>query len=157
VIWRLSWSWRFALLLCVAPLQVAHARLDSRSSALQQQGDVWVNRSSGVYHCPGSRYFGATRRGEYMSESSARGAGYRPAYGRSCGYVGSDRALGFSRRRAAPDTQLALSATVWVNLGSHVYHCAGTRYFGATKRGAMMRESEAQARGNRPAYGRQCS
>jgi len=45
---------------------------------------VWVNTSSGVYHCPGSRYYGGTKQGVYMTEVEARSKGYRPAYSRSC-------------------------------------------------------------------------
>lgn len=46
---------------------------------------VWVNTSSGVYHCEGTRYYGNTKRGAFMSESAARAEGRRPAGGRSCG------------------------------------------------------------------------
>jgi hypothetical protein len=46
---------------------------------------VWVNTKSGVYHCPGTRWYGATKSGQYMTESEARAAGDRPAYGRTCG------------------------------------------------------------------------
>lgn len=59
----------------------------SDNSRVSEQGSgakVWVNTKSGVYHCPGSRWYGATKSGEYMSESQARAAGDRPAYGRSC-------------------------------------------------------------------------
>ena len=45
---------------------------------------VWVNTSSGVYHCPGTRYYGNTTRGKYLPEPEARAAGNRPAYGRAC-------------------------------------------------------------------------
>jgi hypothetical protein len=45
---------------------------------------VWVNTNSGVYHCPGTRYYGNTAKGKYMSEADARVAGNRAAYGRSC-------------------------------------------------------------------------
>jgi hypothetical protein len=45
---------------------------------------VWVNTKSGVYHCPATRWYGATKSGEYMTERQARAAGDRPAYGRSC-------------------------------------------------------------------------
>ncbi|WP_228114202.1 hypothetical protein [Stenotrophomonas sp. MYb238] len=46
--------------------------------------DVWVNTSSGVYHCPGGQYYGATKRGRFMSEREAAQHGYRAAYGRTC-------------------------------------------------------------------------
>lgn len=43
------------------------------------------------------------------------------------------------------------ATVVWVNEHSHIYHFAGTRDFGNTKRGAYMCEAEAQAAGNRAA------
>ena len=45
---------------------------------------VWVNTASGVYHCPGTRWYGATKQGEYMTQAEAQKKGYRPAYGRLC-------------------------------------------------------------------------
>jgi len=45
---------------------------------------VWVNTASKVYHCPGTRYYGATKSGKYMRQDEAQAAGYRPAYGRGC-------------------------------------------------------------------------
>jgi hypothetical protein len=47
--------------------------------------------------------------------------------------------------------------SVWVNTGSQVYHCRGTRYYGATKAGYYATETKARANGARPAYGRPCS
>ena len=46
--------------------------------------------------------------------------------------------------------------TVWVNTNSGVYHCPNTRWYGNTKSGAYMTQSEAQAKGYRPAYGGMC-
>jgi hypothetical protein len=40
---------------------------------------VWVNTPSGVYHYPGTRWYGNTNEGEYMSEKDALVSGYRPA------------------------------------------------------------------------------
>jgi hypothetical protein len=65
---------------------IAPKSLSSQNPAAPSTGvKVWVNRRSGVYHCPGSQYYGSTTRGEFMPESQARAAGNRPAYGQSCG------------------------------------------------------------------------
>lgn len=48
---------------------------------------VWVNTSSGVYHCPGTQYFGNTTRGEYLPEPAARDRGFRANGGDPCGSV----------------------------------------------------------------------
>lgn len=45
---------------------------------------VWVNTNSGVYHCPGTRWYGKTKQGEFMSQEKAQEAGNRPAYGKVC-------------------------------------------------------------------------
>lgn len=55
--------------------------VDTASAA----GKVWVNTKSHVYHCAGSRYYGTTKNGTYMTESAAKAAGNRPAYGKACG------------------------------------------------------------------------
>jgi hypothetical protein len=45
---------------------------------------------------------------------------------------------------------------VWGNAATKVYHCPGTRYFKNTKQGQLMKQSDAQAKGYRPAYGKPC-
>ena len=47
-------------------------------------GQVWVNRSTKVYHCPGTRYYGKTQSGAYMTEAAATGEGDRPSRGKAC-------------------------------------------------------------------------
>ena len=53
-----------------------------RSAPVSAGGEVWVNTRSGKFFLPGSQYFGRTREGEYMSESSALEAGYVAAKAR---------------------------------------------------------------------------
>ncbi len=45
------------------------------------ENEVWVNTRSGRYWRPGSRYYGKTRSGQFMSEVDARDSGYLPARG----------------------------------------------------------------------------
>ena len=45
---------------------------------------VWVNTSAGVYHCPGTRFYGATKAGVFLSEEQAIREGSRAANGRQC-------------------------------------------------------------------------
>jgi hypothetical protein len=47
---------------------------------------VWVNTDpkSGIYHCPGSKWYKNTKQGEYMTQKQAQDIGYRPAYGKVC-------------------------------------------------------------------------
>lgn len=108
------------------------------------QARVWVNASSGVYHCPGSRYYGKTKGGEYMSEAQARGKGMRASGGAAC----------------AGDTPaaegVASAVKVWVNSSSNVYHCPGASAYGNTKSGEYMTQAEAKAAGKRAAGGREC-
>jgi hypothetical protein len=51
------------------------------SEVADTSGQVWVNTRSGRYWKPGSRYYGKTKQGEYMSEKEAVQKGYRPANG----------------------------------------------------------------------------
>jgi len=57
-----------------------------RASAEEEKNEVkvWVNTRTGVYHCPGSRWYSGTKQGKYMGECEAKKAGYRPANGLPC-------------------------------------------------------------------------
>jgi hypothetical protein len=45
---------------------------------------VWVNTHSGIYHCPNTHWYGATKSGGYLKQLEAQQKGYRPAYHRVC-------------------------------------------------------------------------
>jgi hypothetical protein len=47
-------------------------------------GKVWVNTPSKTYHCPGTKWYGTTKHGEYMTEAQARAKGYHADHGRTC-------------------------------------------------------------------------
>ena len=47
-------------------------------------GKVWVNTNSKIYHCEGTRWYGKTKSGEYMTEAAAKAAGNRPDHGKGC-------------------------------------------------------------------------
>ncbi len=57
-------------------------------------------------------------------------------------------------RTAAPGGGPGL---VWLNSGNNVYHCNGDPYYGKTKAGAYMSETDAKAKGGRPAGGKVCT
>jgi hypothetical protein len=131
------------------------------TNAENKKGEVsvWVNTNSGVYHCSGTRWYGTTRNGTYMSQAEAQQHGYRPAYGNQCGPVGT-AATSQQQERAVPNTETRsagnLDVKVWVNTSSGVYHCQGTRWYGNTKPGKYMGECEAKKAGYRAAYDHRC-
>ena len=51
------------------------------ASATSTATEVWVNTRSGKYWKPGSRFYGKTKQGEFMSEWETLDRGYSPAGG----------------------------------------------------------------------------
>lgn len=152
------------LLLWVFPLvySTGPATQAGQEKTQNKEITVWVNTSSGVYHCPGTRWYGNTKHGKYSSECAAIKDGNRPAYGRACGSDCRSVQTGTpgstppvnentrSQQTGNPD------AKVWVNTSSDVYHCPGTRWYGNTKQGEFMTQRKALYTGKRPAYGKVC-
>jgi hypothetical protein len=72
--------------LLVALLLVCLADVPDRNTPAVERSTtkVWVNTKSGVYHCPGTRWYGKTKTGTFMEQLAAEQKGYRPAYGKVC-------------------------------------------------------------------------
>ena len=47
-------------------------------------GKVWVNTASKTYHCAGTKYYGKTKAGEYMSEVDAKAKGNHANHMKAC-------------------------------------------------------------------------
>ena len=60
------------------PMPVVHK---TETALPTTANEVWVNTRSGKYWKPGSRFYGKTKEGEFMSELEALDRGYSPAGG----------------------------------------------------------------------------
>lgn len=72
-----------------APAPVAKSSVPSAATATAPRpgggpGLVWLNTASNVYHCSGTKYYGTTKAGAYMSEADAKAKGGRPDAGKPC-------------------------------------------------------------------------
>ena len=47
-------------------------------------GKVWVNTKSKTYHCEGTKFYGKTKSGEYMTETDAKAKGNHADHGKAC-------------------------------------------------------------------------
>ena len=97
----------------------------AQPQAEKKEVRVWVNTKSGVYHCPGSRWYGATKQGKYMPECEARREGYRPAYGDPCG---SDCGSKTNEPASPPNNSPPAGATAQCRDGTYSFsqHRRGT-------------------------------
>ena len=67
------------------------AKRSSRTSAASMTqaagggaGMVWVNSATNVYHCEGSKYYGKTKAGSYMTEAQAKAKGAHADHNHPC-------------------------------------------------------------------------
>jgi hypothetical protein len=70
------------LLLLATPPVLRAQDLSKPSGYLLAQSEerqVWVNTATGIYHYPGTRWYGNTKQGKFMTEKDAIAQGYRAA------------------------------------------------------------------------------
>ena len=60
------------------PAPIVH---ETKAAPATTTNEVWVNTRSGEYWKSGSRFYGRTKEGEFMSELDALDRGYSPAGG----------------------------------------------------------------------------
>jgi len=71
-----------SLLISFAPVSVRAQDFSKPTGYLLAQSEerqVWLNTATGIYHYPGTRWYGKTNQGKFMSEKDAIAQGYRAA------------------------------------------------------------------------------
>jgi hypothetical protein len=67
------------------PAQASAPKTSSHATGTPAPGGgpglVWLNTSTNVYHCSGTRYYGTTKAGKYVTEADAKAAGAHADHG----------------------------------------------------------------------------